>query len=239
MLRRKTIATALAATLLVAQQFEVVSIKPSRSLEVSSETDTTPGRLSIANATGLSLIRRAFGVLDQQVLGAPGWAKTERFDVLAVTAGAGVLTDRQRQPFVRKVLEERFGLKWHMEKRTFPVLLLTKATSGSKVAQHQGPGEYSMRVEAAPDHLTLRSVRGTVARLVEILSRLTGRIVIDETGLRGEYDFTLTWAQEQNLESAGPSLFTALREQAGLNLVSTRRLVNAVMIDHIDRPSPN
>ena len=96
-----------------------------------------------------------------------------------------------------------------------------------------------MRVEAAPDHLTLRSVRGTVARLVEILSRLTGRIVIDETGLRGEYDFTLTWAQEQNLESAGPSLFTALRKQAGLNLVSTRRLVNAVMIDHIDRPSPN
>src|SRR4051794_9143347 len=89
--------------LLMAQpprRFEAVSIRPNRSSLQNSETETTPGRMSLLNATAISVIRRAFGVPDSQIEGAPSWAGSERFDIVAVTGGADRLSDRERQAFL-------------------------------------------------------------------------------------------------------------------------------------------
>src|ERR1700740_2701676 len=80
--------------------FEVISIKRNRSGMPGSDTNTTPGRLSLINATPLSLILRAFGVQPSQVVGAPDWVSTERYDIVAVTGGGDALSDKERQPFV-------------------------------------------------------------------------------------------------------------------------------------------
>jgi uncharacterized protein (TIGR03435 family) len=72
-----------------------------------------------------------------------------------------------------------------------------------------------------------------------------GRLVVDKTGLKGQYDFTLKWtpdigaAAEQPASDAGPSLFTALQEELGLRLQSTKAPVDVLVIDHVELPSEN
>src|SRR4051812_36356921 len=85
------IAAWLAPALLSAQstrRFEAASIKLNRSGAEASDTNTTPGRISVVNATVISVLRRAFGVQESQIVGAPAWLTSERFDIIAVT-GSG------------------------------------------------------------------------------------------------------------------------------------------------------
>ncbi|HEX4170157.1 MAG TPA: TIGR03435 family protein [Bryobacteraceae bacterium] len=82
-----------------------------------------------------------------------------------------------------------------------------------------------------------------------LLNSEAGRQVVDQTGLTGRYDLKLTWAPEkhsanplaENNEGSnnGPSLFTALEDQLGLKLVPQKAPVEVLVIDHIERPSPN
>ena len=236
----------LAATLLMAPlqaqppaTFDVVSIKANESGAAASETDTTPGRLQLINVTPLSLLLRAFGVMSFQIAGAPGWLATERYDVVASVAGGVQLTEQTRQPLLQQMLAERWGLRYHQEKRTIPVYSLVLSNEGSKLVTHRGAGEYAMKVEAAGPRRVLRSTRGNMSRLVEILSGATGRVVSDDTGLVGQYDFTLDWVQDASADEPGPSLFTALREQLGLRLVSVEKPAAVIVIDSIERPSGN
>src|SRR5688572_193507 len=90
--------------------FDVVSIKPNRSGAPASETDTTPGRVSVMNATPLSLLLRAFGVAGFQIVGAPDWVLTERYDVVATVSDGRVLNDQDRQSYFEKMLAERWQL---------------------------------------------------------------------------------------------------------------------------------
>ena len=79
----------------------------------------------------------------------------------------------------------------------------------------------------------------TTTMLASRLERYVGRRVTDHTGLTAAYDFTLTWAQDQAIDPTGPSLFTALQEQLGLKLDSTKGSVDMLLIDSVQRPSEN
>jgi uncharacterized protein (TIGR03435 family) len=74
--------------------------------------------------------------------------------------------------------------------------------------------------------------------------------VVDQTNLKGRYDFTLKWAPDESqfgghvpppgeLPDAPPSLFTAVQEQIGLKLESTKAKVDVMIIDHVEKPSAN
>ena len=234
------LAAALAVAPLQAQSsntFEVVSIKPNRSGAPGSETDTTPGRVSVINATPLSLLLRAFGMSRFQIVGAPDWALTERYDLVATVPEGRVLNDRDRQAFFEKMLAERWQLRYHRETRNLRVYSLVN--DGSKMVQHAGPGEYGMKVEIAGPRVILRSTKGNMGRLVEILGGYVGNVVTNDTGLGGEYDFILEWVQDAGSDAPGPSLSTALREQIGLRLVSAEKPAPVVVIDRFERPSEN
>ncbi len=236
------VALLLGIALLEAQssgRFDAVSIKPNRSGLPSSDTNTSLGRLSLINVTPLSLLLRAFGVLGPQIIGAPGWLATERYDVVAVTGGADRLTDKERQPFTQAMLAERWNLRFHRETRELGVQSLQVDKNGSKLRTYAGTGEYAMKVTTGNGRRILRSTKGNIPRLVEILSGATGKLVVNETALTGEYDFTLEWVQDLDSEAPGPSLTTALREQLGLRLDSVKRPVEVIVIDSIDRPSEN
>jgi uncharacterized protein (TIGR03435 family) len=191
----------------------------------------------VINATPLSLLLRAFGVQAFQIANAPSWLRTERYDVVATVSDGRVLNDRDRQALFEKMLAERWQLQYHRETRNLRVYSLVN--DGSKLVQHTGPGEYGMKVERAGPRVILRSTRGNMGRLVEILSGFSGSVVSNDTGLGGEYDFTLEWVQDANTDAPGPSLFTAVREQIGLRLVSAEKPAPIVVIDRIERPSEN
>jgi len=71
------------------------------------------------------------------------------------------------------------------------------------------------------------------------------RLVVDRTGLTGHYDFELRWtsdgpaASSPSATAGNPSLFTAVEEQLGLKLESTTGPVDVVVIDHVERPTPD
>ena len=217
--------------------FDVVSIKPNKSGAAASETDTTPGRVSVINATPLSLLLRAFGVTAFQIVGAPDWVQNERYDVIATVPEGRVLGAQDRQPFFERMLAERWQLRYHRETRNLRVYSLVN--DGSKLKPHTGPGEYAMKVERADPRVILHSTRGNMGRMVEILGGFAGGVVSDDTGLGGEYDFTLEWVQDAAANAPGPTLFTALREQLGLRLVSAEKPTPVIVVDRIERPSEN
>ena len=230
-------ATVLAVTLQAQSAFEVVSIKPNKSGAPGSETDTTPGRITILNATPISLLLRAFGVATFQIVGAPDWVRTERYDVIGTVPGGRVLNDQDRQIFFEQMLAQRWRLRYHRETRNLRVYSLVN--SGSRLVQHTGTGEYGMKVERAGPRVILRSTRGNMQRLIEILGGFVGNVVTNNTGLGGEYDFTLEWVQDAAATESGPTLFTALREQLGLRLESAEKPAPVIVIDHIERPTEN
>ena len=226
------------AAQLPSKAFDAVSIKRNRTAAVASDTNTTPGRLSLVNVTMMSVVVRAFGVMGPQIAGAPDWLRSERYDILAVTGDGAALTDVSRREYLQKLLAERCQFTFHRETRQIRVYSLVPAKDGPKIAPHSGAGEYAMRVQPADDgRLRLRSTRGNMPRLAEILTGQVGELVVDQTGLSGEYDFTLEWAPALNESAGGASLFTALLEQLGLRLEAGRRPMEAIVIDRMERPT--
>jgi uncharacterized protein (TIGR03435 family) len=191
----------------------------------------------VINATPLSLLLRAFGVSRFQIVGAPEWTLTERYDLVATVPEGRVLNDQDRQTFFEKMLTERWRLRYHRETRNLRVYSLVN--DGSKLVQHTGPGEYGMKIELAGPRVILRSIRGNMGRLAEILGGYVGNVVTNDTRLGGEYDFTLEWVQDAGSDAPGSSLSTAVREQLGLRLVSAEKPAPVVVIDRLERPSEN
>jgi len=101
-----------------------------------------------------------------------------------------VLNDQDRQSLFQKMLAERWQLRYHRETRNLRVYSLVN--DGSTLVPHTGPGEYAMKVERAGPHVTLRSTRGNMDRMTEILRGFAGTVITNDTGLGGEYDFTFT-----------------------------------------------
>ena len=87
------------------------------------------------------------------------------------------------------------------------------------------------------------------AILLHGLNANLDRVVINNTGLTGEFDWTLEWGAETRPDSddqrvapsapAGPSIFTAMQEQLGLKLEPSRGPVDVLVIDSVERPTPN
>jgi uncharacterized protein (TIGR03435 family) len=107
------------------------------------------------------------------------------------------------------------------------------------------------------DRGMLLSTGATIGDLVWALSRPelvpgVGRIVVDRTGLTGTFDIDLRWTPERpftdgaqsaaalpSVDGNEPPLFTALQEQLGLKLERTKGPVDVLVIDHVERPTPN
>jgi uncharacterized protein (TIGR03435 family) len=126
---RPVVCALVAATTLTAQEpaFDVASIRPSQSTQTSSIQPTPFGRFTATNATPKSLILRAYGLLDAQVIGAPAWLNSEHYDIDARLAAAPAGGPEALIPMLRTLIVERFKLKAHSETRELPAYALTFA----------------------------------------------------------------------------------------------------------------
>ena len=231
--------------------FEVASIKPNKAGDNRVMAMMTPDGLSLTGTPMGMILRQAFGLGDDRILGAPGWAQSDRFDIQTKVEAADLplwkkLTPDQRFAMLLPVLEERFNLKYHHETRELPVYELVVAKGGSKLKESApdatGASGDPMRHSMLLNGLGHLESHGTsIDPLVHELSRALGRTVFDKTGLTGNYDYTLEWTPEDGppTDAVGPSLFAALQEQLGLKLEPQKGPVDVVVIDHIDKPSAN
>jgi len=119
----------LAASTLAAQgpAFDVASIKPVQSDQQENVQPTPFGRLTARNATPKSLILRAHGLVDAQIIGAPAWLNEERYDIDARVAPTPPGGPEALIPHLRALLVDRFKLKAHPEMRELPAYALTFA----------------------------------------------------------------------------------------------------------------
>lgn len=247
-------ALALAQTAAPPLEFETASVKPAdpHFSDVSASRDAGEG-LEIRNVSVRNLITLAYGLRDLQLAGAPGWIDSESYDVVAkAPAGASgdpaESTDQRKARFnrvserLRSLLADRFGLVVHHETKNEPVYVLTVAEKGSKLARVDAPGG-PPRKEEGRGHS--RGFAVPMDMLVSTLSNATRLMVVDQTGLTGRYDYTLDWdARSTSLntdppDSTGPTIFTALREQLGLVLKPGKAPIDVVVVDRVERPSPN
>jgi uncharacterized protein (TIGR03435 family) len=223
--------------------WDVISIKPSHSVDRSGGMRIMPDGVLMRNLTILSLFTNAFVIRsDQQLIAAPAWTSTDAYDIEAKmdaeTAAAfrslkGEGGRKQWQALMRQIFEERFAMKYHVEQRELAVYDLVVAKQGLKMKESAADekGASSM----GPGRLIAK--KGHVSNLIYGLPGAVGRLVIDKTGITGEYDIDLTWARDS--DSEGPSIFTALEEQLGLKLETAKAMADVVVIDHIERPSEN
>jgi len=203
--------------------FEVASIKPSDPNKVRNVTirNGPGGGLNINDATLKLLIELAYDVRDFQILGGPGWIKSDRYDIAAKAEPDVSLapTDQrkameQQRERLRALLADRFQLKVRRETKKLPVYALTPAKGGPKLKvsnlETPAPGPNSDKgpqsFRGSFMRMRLGQIMGQSASLdllVEALTRQLGRAVIDKTSLKGTYDFKLEWTPDP-AQSLGP-----------------------------------
>jgi len=221
------------------------------------------GAFEAVNATLGSIIRVAYGLRDFQTVGAPEWIDTVRFDIQARGPQGAVESDGPQR--LQSLLAERFALKVHRETRDLPIYALVMArpdgTLGPRLrrAQVLPPGTDPRQCPApgsGPTSMRLCSV--TMAQLANTwLPTYAGRAIVDRTGLTGEFDLAL-YFDNRSIQGVGPagglgapspgaelapadtvSVFTALEEDLGLKLESQTGPAEVLVIDHVERPTPN
>lgn len=229
-----------------AKAFEVVSIRPNNSGDPGGGY-TLPDGDRFVGTTVSSLIKGAYETLnDSQLVGMPSWAKSDRYDVDAKVDAAtadewksisGKERWKQERSMLQAMLVDRFKLKVHFETKELPVYELVIAKGGLKMKE-SAPNEESWE-RVGPDTAVGHAV--SISNLIHAIPN-DGRPIEDKTGLgKRKYNFDLKWSSDDHSSNtdSGPSLFTALEEQLGLKLVSAKSQQNVLVIDHVEKPSPN
>jgi uncharacterized protein (TIGR03435 family) len=246
-------------------KFAVASIRPADPNQEGARLGPIPGGgLRVNNWSLAGLITFAYNIRDFQLSGGPGWISSTRFDILAKPerpegpADFSGMTLEQHTTMIgrlrertRHLLAERFQLVFHRDSKELPVYALIVPKGGHKLRASAEGGNQHMRAGRSQ----INAEGATTEMLAETLSRMVGRKVLNQTGLAGKFDFELAWTRDYGTSLPGKlthpndpdpseipgavSVFTAIQEQLGLKLESTRGPVEIIVIDRVEKPSEN
>lgn len=231
-------------------RLEVAAIKPAKSGDNDTSWSQRGDRVSIENYTLRRLIRTAYGLKsDSQVVGGPKWTNHKTFDILAKIDDVEAkkmqeMTWRERaregNRMVQQLLADRFRLKASEGKRILPIYALVVTKSGVKFKlTAQKTGGYHLSVTNGHMTATATSME-TLARYLTGVPATGNRVVLDRTGMKGEYDFKMNWTRDEGQgvppDAVYPGLFTALKEQLGLELKPEKAPVTVVIVESAREP---
>jgi uncharacterized protein (TIGR03435 family) len=235
----------------------VASIKPNNSNSpVYFKTEPGGRRFIGRNMTTKFLIEIAYQIKDFQITGEPSWISSQGFDIEAVAESHA--TAYQMQLMAQSLLADKFKLTFHLQTKEASIYALVTGKNGLKLklspdqtpwtGDHpDDPGTTGANMDIRAGSLTGDSI--PMAMFVNFLSMQVGRTVINKTGLTGRYVIELRWTPDaahgpsgagdplRQPDSTGSSFFTAIQEQLGLRLESTRGPVSVLVIDHVEKPS--
>lgn len=228
--------------------FEVATIKPSKpggGLMVTLRAR----QFKASNCSAKELIKFAYNVRGRQVDGGPGWIEDDKFDVLAETDAEtpGTPSEAQARSMVRKLLEERFGLKVHLSQREFSVYALAIEKSSAKLTRSEANANIPMNLipmQKEDGQLAMQFLNATMTDFAGLMMNfIQSHQIVDETGLQGKYDFSIELPRSA-LQTQGPDempdpAFVHAIQPLGLKFVLKKESLEMVVVDHLDKPSAN
>jgi uncharacterized protein (TIGR03435 family) len=235
--------------------FDVATIKPNKEGGGGKGFGIRGRTLSTFNTSLADLIVFAYDVHAKQILNGPDWIDKDKYDITAVPDTEGAPNNRQWKLMVQKLLAERFQLTFHHDKREMPVYILSVAKGGPKnLNKSDATGDgFSVPIRGVPGGFTMpiRNANMLDFTSFALQGAVLDRPVLDQTGITGRYDFTLTWATNGTefggsaqiapppSENAPANLFTAIQEQLGLKLEAVKAPADVMVIDKAEKPSAN
>jgi uncharacterized protein (TIGR03435 family) len=209
---------------------------------------------STLNTTLMDLMTFAYGVQQKQILNAPDWVDKDKWDLSAQPDVPGAPNDVQLKTMVRKLLADRFQLKFKKDTKELSAYVLTMSKSRQKMTKNDSkdnlPGLFFTSI--SPVRLTVQNA--TMTDFCGLLqSAVLDRPVVDQTSLDGKWNFLLKWTADDSQFSgmgmkpppptdaadAPPPLFTAIQEQLGLKLEAGKAQVPVLVLSSVEKPSAN
>ena len=251
-------------------RFEVASVKPGDPNANRASVGTPPRRFFQQDMNLFSALGLAFGMRPYQLLPLPDFVQRERFSIDARMPEGAKQADLPLM--LRALLVDRFKLRYHVDRKEEDGYVLTLARRDGRLGPklRVSSVDCAARTEARRQNQPIPALPAGAAEcgirngpgllnfggmpfslLVTMLSNQTGKPVVDQTGLSGNYDVELRFSLESLRAPAAtadglpavpdeaPSIFTAVQEQLGLKLESGKAPVDHLIIDHIERPTPD
>jgi uncharacterized protein (TIGR03435 family) len=226
--------------------FDVASIKESRSLETGGSMRFMPdGGVRVQNLLVRGLITIAYQLQPYQLVNAPGWASEARYNIEAKPVAS--VPREQSYAMLQALLVERFRLAFHRESRDVDGFALVRARA-DRLGPDLKPSELNCEKDMVTTPrcrqggITIDTMTANGAPIWSLLQLVIGKVgapVSDETGLTGTYDITLRWSNEVAPGDDRLSIYTALQEQLGLRLERRRVTTEVVVVDRLERATPD
>jgi uncharacterized protein (TIGR03435 family) len=225
-------------------EFEAATIKPSNfgPSNYTSGIKTGSGRLDGQNVTLKRCIMGAYGVGPHQIVGGPDWIDSQRFDIQA-KADQPIDDDDVLNLMLKSLLADRFKLALHREARPTSAYVLEVDKKGPKLEVSQGGESVTNTSTGRAGRVTMEIRNTGMDVFAKVLSRALDLPVVNGTSLTGLFTFTLHWTPDTvrpaDVGDDDVSIFTAVGEQLGLRLRSTKAPVEVLVIDHAEMPTAN
>jgi uncharacterized protein (TIGR03435 family) len=243
-------------------EFDVVDIKLNVSGSPDGVGEILPGgQFHAINIPVKEIIKFAYNVRNEAIVGAPSWVESDRYDIVGKAPAAGseetfwrsdsalqfmrlYYTDQTFRLMVQSLLADRFKLAVHSGQRPTPVYALTVAKSGPKLqkaAESEKPDCIRAVDQQIQAVLTCKNMSiADLGRALQLFAPgYADHEVIDATGLQDSYDFTLKWVGRAVVDQGGMTIPEALDKLLGLKWEERRQLMPVIVIDHIEKPSAN
>lgn len=233
-------------------KFEVITVKPSDPNRPGKLFTIRGRHLMTINTTMNDMVTFAYGLHVKQIIGAPEWFATEKFDLDGVPEAEGRPNTRQMKELIQSALTDRFKLTFHHDQKELSVYALAVAKGGPKMTEtiHQPNDPKNFLFRGLGQLMVTNSTMKDFCDGMQ--SAVMDRPVVDHTGLTARYDFNLNWTPDDSQfamfgprptpkddPNAPPSLYTALQEQLGLKLEATKANADVFIIDHVEKPAAN
>jgi uncharacterized protein (TIGR03435 family) len=240
------ILTAFAAFTQPAARFEVASVKTAESGgppgDIPRNMDASPGHFAMRNVPMRYMMEWAFNLQDYELVG-PDWIKgEERYDIYAHASGPA--TDDEMRPMLQALLLERFQMKVHRETRQMPAYVLLPGKGPAKVKESAADSQPRL-IPGKNGEVTFQHFG--LSRLTFLLTRRMDHPALDQTGLKGIYDYTVNisglseFSGQPNPEANSVSIFAAIQQDLGLKLEARKQQpIDVLVIDAANKvPTAN
>ncbi|HEX3880604.1 MAG TPA: TIGR03435 family protein [Bryobacteraceae bacterium] len=236
-------------------KFEVDTVKLSGPLVPGTPCGIRPqpgGQVYAAQCLPVKVMLTAiYRLKPDQIIGGPAWLDSERYDVRGKAEKSSDGEDLHTM--FKNLLADRFKLQVHFEKKAMSVYGLTVDKAGPKIKPHEASNGGDPWIDQAQSpflHFKLTATFCPMEYFAWRLGQLVDRPIADMTNLKGGYDFTLEYTADlppnipENaqingapIDTSGPNIFTAVRQQLGLRLEPQKAPVQVMVIDHVEKPS--